>query len=49
MGVTSNIVLEEAAAEFLIRASRREYLNEVTEMVRNCARVLQYQQAPKYQ
>ncbi len=37
-GQASNIVPEEAAAEFLIRASKREYLNEVTEMVRNCAR-----------
>ena len=37
-GQASNIVPEEAAAEFLIRASKREYLNVVTEMVRNCAR-----------
>ena len=37
-GEAPNIVPEKAASRFYIRASTREYLNEVVEKVKNCAR-----------
>jgi amidohydrolase len=37
-GVAPNIVPEKASARFYVRARARQYLDEVTEKVKNCAR-----------
>ena len=37
-GVVPNVVPEIASCEFYVRGKRREYVNEITEKVKNCAR-----------